>query len=53
PDVRQGFLEQSNVDAIAAMTEMIEHYRLFETQQRSIRTDDELLGRVTRELGRF
>lgn len=53
PDVRQGFLEQSNVDAITAMTEMIEFYRLFESQQKSIRTEDEILGRITRELGRF
>ncbi len=53
PDVRQGYLEQSNVDAIQAMTEMIEFYRLFESQQKTIRTADEILGRITRELGKF
>ena len=53
PDVRQGYLEQSNVDAIASMTEMIEFYRLFETQQKTIRTADDILGRITRELGKF
>ncbi|WP_457651494.1 flagellar basal-body rod protein FlgF [Rhodocaloribacter sp.] len=53
PDVHQGYLEQSNVDAIGAMTEMIEFYRLFESQQKTIRTADEILGRITRELGRF
>ncbi|QXD16012.1 flagellar basal-body rod protein FlgF [Rhodocaloribacter litoris] len=53
PNLHQGYLEQSNVDPLRALTEMIEQHRLFESQQRSLRTDDELLGRVTRELGRF
>ena len=53
PDMRQGFVEGSNVNAVEEMAEMIEHFRNFETQQRSIRTTDQLLGRITRDLGRF
>jgi len=53
PDIRQGFVEGSNVNAVEEMTDMIEHFRSFESQQRSIRTTDELLGRIARDLGRF
>lgn len=53
PAVRQGFVEQSNVDALHEMTDMITHFRLFETQQKSIQTTDQLLGNITRDLGRF
>lgn len=53
PSVVQGHLEGSNVDPIAEMNEMINHHRRFEMQQRMMRTNDELLGRVTRELGQF
>jgi flagellar basal body rod protein FlgG len=53
PDVRQGFLENSNVNTVEEMTDLIEHYRLFETSQKTLRTTDDLLGLVTRDLGRF
>ena len=51
--VLQGHLEGSNVDPVTEMNEMITHHRMFETQQRMMRTSDELLGRVTRDLGQF
>lgn len=53
PNVRQGFVEGSNVDPVREMTDMIEQARMFETQQRWLRTTDQLLGRVSRELGKF
>ncbi len=53
PTVLQGQLETSNVNPITSMTEMITHFRLFETQQRMMRTSDQLLGRVSQNLGTF
>jgi flagellar basal-body rod protein FlgF/flagellar basal-body rod protein FlgG len=53
PTVRQGFVEGSNVDPVHEMTNMIEQARMFETQQRWLRTTDQILGRVSRELGKF
>ncbi len=53
PSILQGQVESSNVDAVVAMTELIENSRIFETQQKAMRTIDEYLQRVTRELGRF
>lgn len=53
PRVRQGFLETSSVDPVHEMTELIAHVRLFETQQKSLRTTDDVLGAVTRDLGTF
>lgn len=51
--VRQGFVAASNVDAVAEMVELIAHVRLFESQQKALRTTDETLGAVTRDLGTF
>ena len=53
PNVMQGYIETSNVDVIGAMTEMIQHFRLFETQQKMLQTTDQVLAGVTRDLGRF
>ena len=53
PRVRQGFVEGSNVDPIAEMTNMIQHFRLFEAQQRLLQTTDQVLGRITNDLGKF
>ena len=53
PTILQGQLEASNVNPVETMTDMITHYRLFETQQRMMRTSDELLGRVSKDLGTF
>jgi flagellar basal-body rod protein FlgF len=53
PTLRQGYVEQSNVNPMQEMTDMITHFRLFESQQKSIQTQDSLLGAVTRDLGTF
>lgn len=53
PSIVQGQVELSNVNALVAMTELIENSRLFETQQRAMRTIDLYLQRATRELARF
>ncbi|MDQ7041194.1 MAG: flagellar hook basal-body protein [Rhodothermus sp.] len=53
PHLRPGFLESSNVNPVLAMTEMIEHFHRFATQQKVIQTTDQLLGAITRELGKF
>lgn len=51
-DVRQGFLETSNVNPVAEMADMITQYRLFESHQKILQAHDALLGRAA-ELGRF
>lgn len=51
--VLQGHLEGGNVNPIAEMSDMITHFRLFESQQKMLQTTDQVLGQATRELGRF
>jgi flagellar basal-body rod protein FlgF len=51
--VRQGYVEHSNTEPLEAMTGMIEHLRLFEMQQRMLRSTDENLSQSIRSLGRF
>ena len=53
PDVLQGFIETSNVNAVREMTDMIEQFRRFESQQKSIQTLNDLLGQLVRDTGRF
>ena len=53
PTVMQGFVEASNVDAVREMTDMIAYYRQFESQQKMLQTTDQILGAVTRDLGKF
>jgi flagellar basal-body rod protein FlgF len=50
--VRQGFLEESNVDGLQEMMEMIEMSRTFETGQRLIQSQDSTLDK-TMEVGKF
>ena len=47
--VRQGFVEGSNVNAVREMVEMIEVQRAYETNSRLIQTQDDLLGRLINE----
>ena len=51
--VLQGQVESSNVNPLTEMSDMITHFRLFESQQKLLQTTDQILGSVTRELGRF
>ncbi|MER3522592.1 MAG: flagellar basal-body rod protein FlgF [Ignavibacteria bacterium] len=52
PTVRQGYLEESNVDGIAEMIEMIEITRHFESNQKAIASQDATLEKVL-EVGKF
>lgn len=52
PTLRQGFLENSNVDISREMVDMIEVYRTYEINQRVIKTIDESLQKTCNELGR-
>lgn len=51
--VRQGALEQSNVDLAGQMVEMIEITRSHELNQRIVRMMDEKLGKSVSEIGRL
>src|SRR5699024_2282633 len=51
--VRQGVLERSNVDELQAMTQMMESYRMFETNQRVVKAYDDHMGKAAREMGRL
>jgi flagellar basal-body rod protein FlgF len=53
PQVRQGYLENSNVNSVNEMVQMIETMRRFETNQRLIQNYDDSLGRAIRTLGNF
>ncbi len=49
--VRQGYLEQSNVEAIRAMTEMIEVLRGFEIYQKALKTVDQIDAKAINDVG--
>lgn len=51
--MKQGFLEGSNVDAVKTMTEMMNAYRMFETNQQVLKAFDESLGKAVSEIGRI
>ena len=50
--VSQGALEQSNVDTIAGMVQMVEANRYFETCQRAVRSFDDMAAKAVNELAR-
>jgi len=50
--VDQGFLEQSNVDELQAMTDARNAYRIFETNQRVLRAYDESMSQAVSDIGR-
>lgn len=51
--LQQGALEQSNVNTMQTMADMMNAYRLFETNQRVLRAYDESLGKSVSEIGRL
>ena len=51
--VHQGFIEQSNVNAIAEMSELIKANRQFESIQRVIKAYDSLAGKSSSEILKF
>ncbi len=48
--VEQGFLENSNVNPVTEMVKMIEVNRAYEANQRTIKTQDELAGRLVNDV---
>jgi flagellar basal-body rod protein FlgF len=51
--VRQGTLEQSNVNAIQEMSELIKAHRQFESIQKGLKAYDNIAGRSVNEIGKF
>lgn len=51
--IQQGFLERSNVDSLRAMTDMMQAYRMFETNQRVLKAYDESMGKAVNEIARL
>ncbi len=49
--VKGGYLEQSNVDDVAAMTEMTAAMRIYQANQQMLIAQDELLGKAVDEVG--
>jgi flagellar basal-body rod protein FlgF len=49
--VMQGFLEESNINPITQMVDMLEVFRAFEADQRAIRMQNETLGRAVNDVG--
>jgi flagellar basal-body rod protein FlgF len=50
PRVRQGFIEASNVNSVTEMVDMIEVNRAYEANQKTIQTEDSLLGKLLNEV---
>ena len=52
-DIKQGFIETSNVTLVSEMTNMLDLQRAYETQQKIIRTFDEMDGRAINTVGKL
>jgi flagellar basal-body rod protein FlgG len=50
--IRQGYIEGSNVEVQREMTDMLEAFRRYESSQQVLRMMDETLGRTVNDLGR-
>ena len=51
--IKQNYLENSNVNAISAMVEMIDTIRGYESYQKIIQSIDNVTGKAINELGRI
>lgn len=51
-EIRQGFLEASNVDASRTMTDMLTAYRTFEANQKLVQAYDRSMEKAVNEIGR-
>ncbi|SHG14078.1 flagellar basal-body rod protein FlgF/flagellar basal-body rod protein FlgG [Fodinibius roseus] len=51
--IMQGYFEKGNVNPLNEMVDMMQTVKTFESQQRAIRTTDEMLGQATSKLGQF
>jgi flagellar basal-body rod protein FlgF len=52
-EVKQGFIEQSNVNTVKIMTEMIETLRAFEAYQKIIQSTSDVTSKAIDEVGRL
>jgi flagellar basal-body rod protein FlgG len=50
--IKQGYLEASNVDATEEMVDMVQVVRTYETNQKVLKTQDEILSKAVNEVGR-
>jgi flagellar basal-body rod protein FlgG len=50
-EIKQGFLENSNVDVGREMVDMITVYRAYETNQRMLTMIDEIVGKAVNDIG--
>ncbi len=51
--VNQGFVEQSNVNTVSEMSELIKAHRHFESIQKAIKAYDDISSRGVNEIGKF
>lgn len=51
--ILQGFVEQSNVNPVGEISELLKTYRHFESLQRAIKTYDSIGGRAVNEIAKF
>lgn len=51
--LKQGYIESSNVEVVREMVQMIESFREFESFQKAIQMFDEATGKLNNELGRI
>jgi len=51
--VMQGYYEKGNVEPLQEMVGMMRNMQMFESQQRAMRSTDEMLSQVSSRLGRF
>ena len=51
--VRQGQLEESNVNSVGALVDMIEIQRSYQAVQRSVVTIDQVMETIANDLGRL
>ena len=52
PRLRVGYLEESNVNLISQMVEMIQVHRFYEASAKAIHTQDQTLGKAVNDVGR-
>jgi flagellar basal-body rod protein FlgF len=50
--MKQGFLEESNVNAIEEMVAMLTLFRYFEADQKVLQTQDDILGKAANDIGK-
>lgn len=51
--VMQGFFEKGNVQPLNEMVDMMRTMQMFETQQKALKTTDDMLGQATARIGRL